>query len=107
MSEDCLVVNVWTRAEHEGEGLPVMVWIHGGALVTGAGSDYPGELLSSKGVVLATANYRLGPFGFVALPNSAPSTPRASRATRDSGTRSRPSSGCATTSRASVAIPAT
>ena len=68
MSEDCLVVNVWTRAEHEGEGLPVMVWIHGGALVTGAGSDYPGELLSSKGVVLATANYRLGPFGFVALP---------------------------------------
>ena len=68
MSEDCLVVNVWTRAEHEGEGLPVMVWIHGGALVTGAGADYPGELLSSKGVVLATANYRLGPFGFVALP---------------------------------------
>ena len=68
MSEDCLVVNVWTRAEHEGEGLPVMVWIHGGALVTGAGSEYPGELLSSKGVVLVTANYRLGPFGFVALP---------------------------------------
>ena len=68
VSEDCLVVNVWTRAAHADEGLPVMVWIHGGALVTGAGSDYPGELLSSKGVVLVTANYRLGPFGFFALP---------------------------------------
>ena len=75
-SEDCLVVNVWTRAAHEGEALPVMVWIHGGALVTGAGSDYPGELLSSKGVVLVTANYRLGPFGFVALPELSAEHPR-------------------------------
>ena len=75
-SEDCLVLNVWTRAAHEGEGLPVMVWIHGGALVTGAGSDYPGELLSSKGVVLVTANYRLGPFGFVALPELSAEHPR-------------------------------
>ena len=67
-SEDCLTLNVWTRAAHVDERLPVMVWIHGGALVSGAGSDYPGELLSSKGVVLVTANYRLGPFGFLALP---------------------------------------
>lgn len=75
VSEDCLVLNVWTRAAHEEEGLPVMVWIHGGALVTGAGSDYPGELLSSKGVVLVTANYRLGPFGFFALPELSAENP--------------------------------
>ncbi len=75
VSEDCLVLNVWTRAAHEDEGLPVMVWIHGGALVTGAGSDYPGELLSSKGVVLVTANYRLGPFGFLAHPELSAENP--------------------------------
>ena len=68
MSEDCLTLNVWTRAEHADAALPVMVWIHGGALVTGTGSTYPGELLTSKGVVLVTANYRLGRFGFTAHP---------------------------------------
>lgn len=67
-SEDCLTLNVWTRANHVGEGLPTMVWIHGGGLTTGSGSQYPGELLTSKGVVLVTTNYRLGRFGFVAHP---------------------------------------
>lgn len=75
MDEDCLTVNVWTRAEHEGDALPVMVWIHGGALVTGSGDRYPGELLTSKGVVLVTANYRLGPFGFVAHPELSAENP--------------------------------
>lgn len=68
MSEDCLTLNVWTRADHEDEQLPVMVWVHGGALVTGRGDAYPGELLTSKGVVLVTINYRLGRFGFFAHP---------------------------------------
>ena len=68
MDEDCLTLNVWTRAETEQERLPVMVWIHGGALVTGSGAEYPGELLTSKGVVLVTVNYRLGRFGFLAHP---------------------------------------
>ncbi len=68
MDEDCLTLNVWTRAEHADEALPVMVWIHGGGLTVGSGDAYPGELLSSKGVVLVTINYRLGPFGFLALP---------------------------------------
>ena len=68
MDEDCLTLNVWTRAEHADAGLPVMVWVHGGALVTGRGDAYPGELLSSKGVVLVTVNYRLGRFGFLAHP---------------------------------------
>ena len=68
MDEDCLLLNVWTRAEHVDESAPVMVWIHGGGLTVGSGDAYPGELLSSKGVVLVTINYRLGPFGFLALP---------------------------------------
>ena len=68
MDEDCLTLNVWTRAAHVGDGLPVMVWIHGGGLTTGSGSTYPGELLTAKGVVLVTINYRLGRFGFFAHP---------------------------------------
>ena len=67
-SEDCLTLNVWTRATTEAQTLPVMVWIHGGGLVTGSGSNYPGELLTRKGVVLVTVNYRLGRFGFFAHP---------------------------------------
>jgi para-nitrobenzyl esterase len=46
-----------------------MFWIHGGALRTGAGSDYDGEELARKGVVVVTINYRLGVFGFFAHPD--------------------------------------
>jgi para-nitrobenzyl esterase len=70
VSEDCLYLNVWTPARSDGEKLPVMVWIHGGAFVSGSGSDdmYDGAALSEKGVVLVTFNYRLGPLGFLAHP---------------------------------------
>ena len=68
MSEDCLYLNVWTKADRKDERLPVMVWIHGGALVEGSGNRYPGEGLANKGVVIVTLNYRLGPFGFFAHP---------------------------------------
>lgn len=67
-SEDCLTLNVWTRAASEGDNLPVMVWVHGGALIMGSGADYDGAKLTAKGVVLVTINYRLGPFGFFAHP---------------------------------------
>ncbi|OKP84379.1 carboxylesterase/lipase family protein [Paenibacillus sp. P32E] len=66
-SEDCLYLNVWSPAE-AGENLPVMVWIHGGTFVTGAGSQpmFDGTRMARNGkVVLVTINYRLGPFGFV------------------------------------------
>jgi para-nitrobenzyl esterase len=51
--------------------LPVMVWIHGGAFVGGAGTDpmFAGEELIKRGVVLVTLNYRLGVFGFYAHPD--------------------------------------
>ena len=75
MSEDCLTLNVWTRAENESDKLPVMVWIHGGALVMGSGADYDGAVLSAKGVIVVTINYRLGPFGFFAHPELSEESP--------------------------------
>ncbi|MBY3618063.1 carboxylesterase/lipase family protein [Acinetobacter sp. CUI P1] len=68
-SEDCLYLNVWSP-ESSGEALPVMVWIHGGTFVTGAGSQpqFDGTSFAERGkVVLVTVNYRLGPFGFMHL----------------------------------------
>lgn len=68
-SEDCLSLNIWAPAETT-EPRPVMVWIHGGGFVTGSGSDAltDGTRLASRGVVVVTLNYRLGPFGFLAHP---------------------------------------
>ncbi len=66
--EDCLYLNIYTAAKSPAARLPVMVWIHGGALTTGAGSIYDGEELARQGVVVVTINYRLGVFGFFAHP---------------------------------------
>ena len=70
MAEDCLYLNVWTAAEDASAGLPVMVWIHGGALTRGTGAlpGYRGDRLAARGVVVVTINYRLGPFGYLAHP---------------------------------------
>lgn len=68
-SEDCLYANVW-RPKKEGK-FPVMVWIHGGGLTSGAGSEpmYRGDRISAaKDVILVTFNYRLNAFGFLAHP---------------------------------------
>lgn len=69
-SEDCLYLNVWTPAQDTSAKLPVMVWIHGGGFLGGAGSDaqYDGAALAAKGAVVVTLNYRLGAFGFFAHP---------------------------------------
>ena len=67
--EDCLVLNVWTPGL-DGARRPVMVWIHGGAFVLGAGSQflYDGAALARRGdVVVVTINYRLGALGFLHL----------------------------------------
>lgn len=65
--EDCLTLNVWTPSI--GGARPVMVWIHGGAFIGGAGSSqlYRGVHLVERGdVVVVTINYRLGALGFLA-----------------------------------------
>lgn len=67
--EDCLSVNVWTRRV-DGPPRPVMLWIHGGANVSGGTADpmYDGHHFArDNDVVLVSVNYRLGPFGFLDL----------------------------------------
>jgi len=70
MSEDCLYLNVWTRADSNDDNLPVMVWIHGGGWTSGASSNgtYDGSAFAEKGVVLVSVNYRMSAFGFMAHP---------------------------------------
>lgn len=65
---DCLTLNVWTPAP-DGARRPVMVWIHGGAFVTGTGLMpwYDGTNLAARDVVVVTLNYRLGALGFLHL----------------------------------------
>ena len=68
-SEDCLFLNVFTPSHHQaGSHFPVMVWIHGGALVTGESNDYDPAALVADGVTVVTINYRLGALGFLAHP---------------------------------------
>ncbi len=69
-NEDCLFLNIYAPAgARASSGLPVMVWIHGGAFVTGEGSDYDGSPLVRQGnVIVVTINYRLGLLGFLAHP---------------------------------------
>lgn len=67
-SEDCLYVNVWTAAQTPNAALPVMVWSHPGGYTQGSGQSN-GEPLATKGVVVVTYNYRLGPFGFFSHPD--------------------------------------
>lgn len=71
-SEDCLTLNVWApsaAASSGAPGLPVMVWFHGGGFTAGSSSFpwYDGAHLASRGVVVVTVNYRLGPLGFLHL----------------------------------------
>ncbi len=69
MSEDCLVLNVWTPAL-DGRKRPVMFWCHGGAFISGSGSSgwYDGTNLAQKGdVVVVTVNHRLGVPGYLFL----------------------------------------
>jgi para-nitrobenzyl esterase len=84
-TEDCLYLNVvapardregddddrddGSRGRHRHGLAPVMVWIHGGALVTGESDDYdPTRIVEQGDVVVVTINYRLGALGFLAHP---------------------------------------
>jgi para-nitrobenzyl esterase len=77
MNENCLYLNVWTPSVNVGQGAPVMVWIHGGSFITGAGSQlgYDGTRLAMRGVVVVTINYRMGVFGYMAHPELSAESP--------------------------------
>ena len=66
MSEDCQVISV--TAPSDATGLPVMVWFHGGAYVSGAGESqkYDADDLARDGrVVVVRVGYRLGVLGYL------------------------------------------
>jgi para-nitrobenzyl esterase len=68
--DDWLNLNVWTP-DPAAAGLPVMVWIHGGAFANGNSAIplYDGHAFARDGVVLVSINYRLGVDGFALLPD--------------------------------------
>jgi para-nitrobenzyl esterase len=67
-SEDCLFLNVYAPSTATSRSrLPVWIWIHGGALTNGAGSDYdPSVMVAENNVIVVTINYRLKSLGFLA-----------------------------------------
>jgi para-nitrobenzyl esterase len=69
-SEDCLHLDIWT-SHAEGDRAPVLVFIHGGAFMTGGGSlpCYDGGILAKEnGLVVVNITYRLGILGFFPHP---------------------------------------
>jgi hypothetical protein len=62
--EDCLYLNVWAPAS--GERRPVVLFIHGGAYLTGTGlkTFYDGSVFARRGIVFVAINYRLGDLGY-------------------------------------------
>ncbi len=77
-SEDCLYMNIWApEAAKAGDGLPVVVWIHGGGFTIGSPSMaiYGGEPLAEKGVITISIAYRLGILGFMAHPELTAQSP--------------------------------
>lgn len=78
VSEDCLYLNVWAPKNSAHKSLPVIVWIHGGAFLSGSGSVpiYDGSKLAAKGIVVVSINYRLGAFGFLAHPELTNESPQ-------------------------------
>lgn len=70
MSEDCLYLNVWAPSRKPNVKRPILLYFHGGGNAAGSGDElrYDGEELAKRGIIVVTANYRLGVFGFMAHP---------------------------------------
>lgn len=66
VGEDWLTLNIWSPDPSPVAGMPVMVWIHGGAYTVGMSGlpEYDGGHLARHGVVVVTFNYRVGLEGF-------------------------------------------
>jgi para-nitrobenzyl esterase len=86
-SEDCLFLNVYTPSTATAKSkLPVFIWIHGGALVNGAGSDYdPSVMVANNDIIVVTINYRLGSLGFLAASVLAATAPNDFQNVGDAG----------------------
>ena len=69
-SEDCLFLNVWTPGLGDEGKRPVMVWLHGGAFMSGSASEpvVDGANLARRGnIVCVGINHRLNVFGYCNL----------------------------------------
>ena len=78
-SEDCLYLNVYTKAPGQvDKKLPVALWIHGGGYREGWGSEpeFDAQEWAAKGVILVSINYRLGVFGFLSHPELSAESPQ-------------------------------
>ncbi|CAG2107303.1 unnamed protein product [Medioppia subpectinata] len=72
IAEDCLHLNIWTPSTAVTANRPVMFWIYGGSFIMGSATKqvdgyniFDGRQLAARDVVVVTANYRLGVFGFL------------------------------------------
>ncbi|WP_190870394.1 carboxylesterase family protein [Dermabacter vaginalis] len=69
VSEDCQNLSITIPGDlREGEKLPVIVWIHGGSYVAGAGDSSfsdPARWVAERRVIVVTVSYRLGVLGFL------------------------------------------
>jgi para-nitrobenzyl esterase len=76
-SEDCLSLNIW--APQRAGRAPVLVWIYGGALTTGASrlGMYDGAALARQGIAVVSINYRVGVLGYLAHPGLSGESPDA------------------------------
>jgi len=76
-SEDCLQLNIWTPSWPMQSPVPVLVWFHGGGNVAGSAIEplFNGENFARHGIILVSANYRLGVFGFFAHPELTKESP--------------------------------
>ena len=75
LSEDCLTLNIW--APEAAKDAPVILWIHGGSLVSGYGHEamYDGSKLAARGAIVVSINYRLGALGYLAHPELSKESP--------------------------------
>lgn len=66
--DDCLFLNIW--APEDARNAPVLFYLHGGGFKGGCGHEkhFDGAAYCQKGVIVVTINYRLGPMGFLCLP---------------------------------------
>ncbi|MER7505742.1 carboxylesterase family protein [Nonomuraea pusilla] len=74
-SEDCLTVTVTTPGGAEPGSLPVLVWLHGGAYLSGSGewNLYDAtRLVRETGIVVVSVSYRLGVLGYLRAPGVSP-----------------------------------
>ena len=69
--DDCLFLNIWVPEYATADSkLPVIFYIHGGGYTGGCGHEkhFDGPVWPTKDVIAVTCNYRLGPMGFMCLP---------------------------------------